>query len=349
MPKTDHLGAYMTRLWRTVGVVALAAIGVWMVSLLVNGLLILFAGILLAVFLNQSSRTFQRLSGLPYAASLAVVVLSILVLLAATGYFMGSRISEQVSEFTAQFSQASEGAWKRLEKLGLRGGVDGGVTGDVPGFLPSNGSMMSSARSGLLALLSAVAGVVVIAFLGLYMAMQPAHYRGGLVRLFPPRRRRRIDEVLLKIGDALWAWTLGRLAAMALIAIGSTAGLWMIGIPLPVTLGVIAGFLNFVPNLGPLLASIPPILFGLQQGGNSALYVAGFYLALQVLESYCITPLIDQQQVRLPPALTLAGQLLLGMVAGFMGLLLATPLLAAAHVLVRELYVKDILERRHHL
>jgi predicted PurR-regulated permease PerM len=205
--------------------------------------------------------------------------------------------------------------------------------------------MMSSARAGLLALLSAVAGVVVIVFLGLYMAIDPARYREGLLRLFPPRRRPRINEVLIEVGDTLWAWTLGRLAAMALIAIGSTAGLWMIGIPLPVTLGVIAGLLNSVPNLGPLIASIPPLLFGLQQGGNAALYVAAFYLALQVIESYLITPLIDQQQVRLPPALTLAAQLLLGMLAGFMGLLLATPLVAAAHVLVRELYVKDMLER----
>jgi predicted PurR-regulated permease PerM len=164
------------------------------------------------------------------------------------------------------------------------------------------------------------------------------------VRLFPPKRRPRIDDVLLKVGNALWAWTLGRLIAMALIAVGSTAGLWMIGIPLPATLGVLAGVSNFVPNLGPLIASVPPLLFGLQQGGNSALYVAGFYLALQVVESYLITPLIDQQQVRLPPALTLAGQLLLGMIAGFMGLLLATPLIAAAHVVIRELYVKDVLE-----
>jgi predicted PurR-regulated permease PerM len=125
---TNHLSAYMTRLWRTVAVVALAAIGIWMVSLVVTGLLILFAGILLAIFLSHLSQRIQRFSGHPYGASLCLVVLSILAILAATGYFMGSRISEQVSEFSEMFSTASELTWERLENLGLRSWVGGGAT-----------------------------------------------------------------------------------------------------------------------------------------------------------------------------------------------------------------------------
>jgi predicted PurR-regulated permease PerM len=131
---------------------------------------------------------------------------------------------------------------------------------------------------------------------------------------------------------------------MAIIGIGSGVGLWVIGIPLPVTQGVLAGILNFVLNLGPLLSSVPPILFGLQQGGTTAFYVAGFYFVLQFVESYLVTPLINQRQVQLPPALTLSAQLLMGMTAGFLGLLLATPLCAVASVVTRELYVQDALE-----
>lgn len=341
---SNTLSDYMARLWRTVAVVALAVISVWMISLLVNGLLVLFAGILFAVFLNQLSRVIQRQSGLSYGVSLSIVVLSIVSIVAATGYFMGSRINEQVTEFSKQFLEASDRIADRLEQSEILSWLNPNASDNAQGLMPSTQSMISSAGSSLLTLVSALGGLIVILFLGLYLAINPSQYRGGLVRLFPPAGRQRLDNVLLKVGESLWAWILGRLAAMALIAISSALGLWMIGIPLSVTLGVIAGLLNFVPNLGPLIASIPPLLFGLQQGGHAALYVVILYLALQLIESYFITPLIDQQQVKLPPALTLAAQLLLGMLAGFMGLLLATPLLAVAHVLIRELYVKDTLE-----
>jgi len=334
----------MTRLWRTVGVVAIAVIGIWMVSVLFKGLLIVFAGILLAIFLSHLSRKIERLSRLPYTASLCLVVLAIVAVFSATGYFMGSRISAQISEFSEMFSTASDQAWKRFESLGLRRWVDGAAATDAQDLLSSDGLVMSSARAGMLGLLSMAAAVVIIVFLGLYAAIDPGRYREGLVRLFPPRRRQRIDEVLFEIGDTLWAWTLGRLAGMALIGTGSIVGLWVIGTPLPVTLGVIAGLLNFVPNIGPVIASVPAVVLGLQQSGNSALLVVALYLVLQTIESYIITPLIDQQQVRLPPATTLSAQLLLGMLAGIMGLLLATPLTAGAHVLIRELYVRDTLE-----
>jgi predicted PurR-regulated permease PerM len=82
------------------------------------------------------------------------------------------------------------------------------------------------------------------------------------------------------------------------IGVASTTGLWLMGIPLPVTLGVLAGLLNFVPNIGPIIAGVPAVLFGLQQGVDVALYVLAFYFLLQFAESYFLTPLIDHIKSR---------------------------------------------------
>ena len=127
---------------------------------------------------------------------------------------------------------------------------------------------------------------------------------------------------------------------MAVIGVCTGAGLWLLGIPLPLTLAVLAGIMNFVPNIGPIIAGVPAVLLGLQQGTNVALYVLLFYFLLQFAESYFLTPLIDQHQVSIPPGLMLSAQLVLGVIAGFLGLLLATPLTVLAMILVNDLVVQ---------
>ena len=120
----------------------------------------------------------------------------------------------------------------------------------------------------------------------------------------------------------------------------TSIGLWLLDIPFALTLGLIAGVLNFVPNLGPIIASIPAILIGLTQSPSQAIYVGILYLALQAADGYIFTPLVQQQAVNLPPALTITAQLLMGVLLGPWGLVLATPLVAASIVFIDKLYVE---------
>src|SRR5690606_31122882 len=112
-----------------------------------------------------------------------------------------------------------------------------------------------------------------------------------------------------RLADTLWWWTIGRLASMSIIGVFTTIGLWMLNIPLPIPLGVVAAILTFVPNIGPVVAVIPPVLLAFTQGPLTALYVVIFYIVLQLLESYLITPLIQQREVHLPPVITISAQL----------------------------------------
>jgi predicted PurR-regulated permease PerM len=120
-------------------------------------------------------------------------------------------------------------------------------------------------------------------------------------------------------------------------------GLWILGVPLALALGFIAGLLSFVPNFGPLIALIPAVLVGLMEGPSTALYVVILYIVIQAVESNLITPMIQKQMVYLPPAVILIGQVLLGILVGGLGLILATPIIAIAVVLVQLLYVEDVL------
>ncbi len=215
----------------------------------------------------------------------------------------------------------------------------------MPGVseLAQRGNLVGRVTGVFSSTLGIAANIVLVAFIGLYLAVAPGTYITGLLRLFPKQRRARMTGVLESVGETLRRWLVGRAILMVVNGVLTAVGLWLLGIPLALTLGVIAGLLNFVPNIGPIIAGVPAVLIAWTVGPMPALYVLLLYIALQSLDGYVLTPLIQQRTVSLAPALTMTAQLLFGVLAGTMGLLLATPLTAAAMVFVRKLYLEDVL------
>jgi predicted PurR-regulated permease PerM len=149
--------------------------------------------------------------------------------------------------------------------------------------------------------------------------------------------------VLDDLGHILRRWLLGRLLSMAVVGVMTWIGLALLGIRLALSLAVLAATLAFVPYIGPVLALLPAALLGLLQGPAMAGYVVALYLGVQLVESYLITPLIQRSTVALPPGLILATQVLMGALTGGLGVVLATPMLAALVVLTNRVYVEGVL------
>jgi predicted PurR-regulated permease PerM len=185
--------------------------------------------------------------------------------------------------------------------------------------------------------------VVIGFFIGLFLAAQPQVYLTGLLRLLPREKRARAREVLHAIAYTLKWWLIGQFTSMSIVGFLFALGLWLLHVPLALTLGLLAMLLAFIPYIGPLLAAVPAVLFALTQSPTRALYVLVLYTAIQLIESYVLTPLIQRQAVLLPPVLTILAQVLLGVFVGGFGLMLATPLVATVLVLVKMLYIEDIL------
>ncbi len=180
-----------------------------------------------------------------------------------------------------------------------------------------------------------------IFFVGLYAAYEPDLYRNGLIKLVPIDRRDRTKEVLNEMRSALGRWLVGRFFSMAIVGIATGIAMWLLGIPLPMSLGVLAALLTFIPNFGPLLAAVPQMLLAVNGGTQTVLYVVLFNVILQTVESYLITPLVQRHEVSLPPILTIAAQLVMGVLVGIIGVMMAAPLVVVAMVLVQMLYVQD--------
>jgi len=136
----------------------------------------------------------------------------------------------------------------------------------------------------------------------------------------------------------------GQLISMTAVGLSSYLGLRLLGVPLALTLAVVAFLLTFIPFIGPLLSGIPVVLVAFSQSPTLALYALLLYTAIQLFEGYVLTPNVQRRSVSLPPALTIAAQVLLGVLVGALGVTLATPLAAAGMVVVNRLYVEEVLE-----
>lgn len=191
--------------------------------------------------------------------------------------------------------------------------------------------------------LGATMNVAFILFVGVFLAADPHFYRDNVVRLFPTAQRSRVTAILNMLEATLFSWLRGRAATMVITGTGTSIVLWILGVPLALTLGIITGLLTFIPTIGSFLALLLCVLVALSQGPSTVAWVVVFYAILQFVESNVITPLIQQHHTSVPPPLLLTSQLMMGVLTGFLGVLIATPLMACLIVLVRETYVVDVL------
>ena len=179
----------------------------------------------------------------------------------------------------------------------------------------------------------------VVLFIGIFFTVSPQVYKKGLVQLVPAKGKDKANDVLDKIGTNLKKWLKGKLFAMLVVFILTAAGLGIIGVPMWLSLALIAGILNFIPNFGPLIALIPAVMVAFLQGPATAAWVAGLYILIQIAESNFITPMVQKRLISIPPALIIIAQLLIAPLTGSWGLVLATPLMVILIVLVQELYI----------
>lgn len=306
----------------------------------VSVVLLFFGGILFAVFINGLCSRFSRGTKLPYRVAYGIVVFLLAALLLSTFVYMGSSFSQQLGELSGELRNAYDQFSERLREYDWIQRVWPDA-GDAENLTSQMSQMFPQLVTALQAVAWGLTGIVVIAFVGLYVAFDPTLYKEGVVKIVPRDRRDRARDIIGKVHSTLGWWLLGRIISMSIVGIFTAVGLWLLGVPMPITLGVLAALLTFIPNIGPILAAVPQALLALQVGPETVLYVIIFNIALQTVESYLVTPIVQHYEVTLPPALTIFAQLVMTVMFGIIGIMLAAPLIAAILVLVQTLYIGD--------
>lgn len=336
------LSPYARRVLVATGIVLSLLVLVYFLQVVAHALLLVFAGVLLAVFLSSMALFLHRYARLPQGVALTVGILLVVGFLAGTGWLVGPRVAEQASQLTERLPTSVEKIRSSLSQY--RWGEM--LLSHMP---QGQGSYLSSTNilgriTGIFSTtLGILTNILVVIIVGLFLALNPTPYIEGVTHLFPKGKRARIREVFQAEGHGLRWWLIGRLCSMLVVGLLTGLGLWLVGLPLVFTLGLLAGLLSFVPYVGPIVSAVPGLLVALSAPGVPIWVVALVYLGVQLLESNAITPLIQERAVSLPPALLVVVQLLGGLLAGLLGVLVATPLTVALIILVQMLYVEDVL------
>jgi predicted PurR-regulated permease PerM len=309
-----------------------------------NFFLLVFAGIFFSVLLNFASNWIARKTPLKYGLALFLVLLFMTGVLYLIIILIGPSMVEQVQDMTETLPRSLQNLKEQISQTSLGRNLFDELPKDLGALLENREEVMSRIVGSFSTTIGAIANFFIIIITGIFLASSPGTYTKGFVRMFPLNFRPRLREVMDKTQNSLSLWMMAKLISMMVVGIFTAIGLEILGMPMPYALALIAALFSFIPNIGPYLALAPAVLIAIMQGGNMFIYVLILYFGIQIVESYLITPMIEKKMVQLPPALTLFWMVLLGVVTGILGLIMATPILAALMVIIEELYVKDYLE-----
>lgn len=307
----------------------------------INVVLLAFIGVLLAILLRSPADWLTARTGLRERWSLALVFVVALIVLTTLGALFGRGVASQSLQLVDRIPQIVQSIKEQLSGTEL--GAQAVSVIEASGAFAGGEAQFLSRGLGLIGTFGALANILIVVFFAAFMAAQPELYIHGVLFLVARRRRNRVRQVLYEIGHVLRRWLVGQSALAVVVALVTGSGLALLGAPFPVALGLLAGLMEFVPYIGPFVAAIPAILVGFAESPQLALYIALFFLVVQIMESYGLAPLVQHKAVYLPPAVVLFSQILMGVMVGALGVAVATPLAAAVMVAVSMLYVEDAL------
>ena len=325
-------------------------------------ILTVFLGVLFAIAVSAGADRLQKFR-VPRAVGAPLIVLAFLGLLGGFVAWMGPTVREQSTELRTKLPEALDKLenWIEGQGGGVVGTVLGGPGPDSLARAERNGtqaptvhvvteekseglrarltSQLSGAGRYFLPVLGStlvvLAAVLLVLFVTIYVAVDPGLYQRGALRLLPPQNRERAGVVLRAIGATLRKWLVTQFIAMIVIGVVTTGVLLALDVRAAIPLGILAGLLEFVPTLGPILSALPAIAMGFVDSPEKALFVTLAYVAIQFLENHILIPILMKEGLDLAPALTILVQAVMAVLFGFLGLLVAVPLLAVIVVCIR--------------
>jgi predicted PurR-regulated permease PerM len=301
--------------------------------------MLIFGSVVVAVIIRSVADPLVRWTKLKEGLAVLLAVLAILAVLGGIGFLFGQQINVQVQ----QLIERLPGAWAQMQARIAASPVMAQVVEQLRSGGSEAGRALALAPKIAMSTLSGVATLFLVLVAGIFLALQPAAAREGVLSMLPKDRRQRVREVMNAAGRALKGWLKAQLFSMVLVGTLVGVGLKLIGVPSPLALGLFTGLAQFVPIIGPIASAVPALLVAATGGSDMLLLTLALYVAVSQLEANLITPLVQKNVAALPVVLGIFAVVGLGTLFGPLGVLFATPLTLVIYTVVTMLYRQDVL------
>ena len=320
--------------------VIIALIGVaWLAIELTRFFMLVFAAIVMAAIFDAISNWLVRRTAMKRGIALMLSVTGIVAIFAGAFVLFGSQLAREIDTIREQVPQALQGLEAFLDRYGL-----GTRVRELAAVGSDDVSRLASQAGGYaLAAGSGIADFVLVLVAAIFLASDPATYRRGLLLLMPAKAEKTAGLALDDASRGLKGWMIGQAVSSLVVAALTSIGLALLGVPAAGGLGLIAGLLDIIPMVGPIIAGIPAVLLAFTVSPATALWTLILFLVIQQLQGNFLQPMIQKQAVDVPPAVLLFAVVAAGVLFGFLGVLLAAPLTVVVYVLVQRIYVRTLL------
>jgi predicted PurR-regulated permease PerM len=321
------------------GLVIAAMIAQALATLILGVLIVVIIAVPLSAFADQLQRVrVPRAVGAPLGLLIGLAAIAGLVALIVPVF------TSEVNHFAKALPSIGDSLTRRLGRL--TGSSPSRITEQVQhfvnGYTHSPSKLLGPVASAGASVAAAVAAIIVVLLTALYSAIHPAPLVGGVIRLFPIPRRPQVEHILSRLRTAYLGWLRGLFVGMVVLGGLTYLGLEVVGLQFAAFFAVFTAVAMIVPYFGALVSSIPPILYALTISPQKAILVGIIYILAHQVESNLIQPLVVARTVKLHPAVVAIGVVAVEQLFGFVGLLIAVPILGTIQILIDELWVKPV-------
>jgi predicted PurR-regulated permease PerM len=264
---------------------------------------------------------------------------------------LGGLIYSVVPVFTHEVNQFSKSLPQIVAQLGHRLGrltdtsqshLGQQIQHFINGYTQHPQKLLGPLESIGASVAAVVAAIIVVLLTALYTAIKPQPLLEGVLRVVPPAKRSEANHILGRLRTAYIGWLRGLIIGMLVLGGLTYAGLRIIGIGFAEFFAVFTAVAMIVPYFGALASMIPPVLYALTISPGKAIIVAVLYIVTHQVESNMIQPLVVARVVELHPAVVAIGVVAVDTLFGFVGLIVAVPILVTVKILIEELWIKRV-------
>ncbi|MEO6843722.1 MAG: AI-2E family transporter [Ginsengibacter sp.] len=327
---------FTKKVWIAGGIISLIIVFILLITTLFSVVLLILAGVLVAIYFHGCADILKKYLHCPSRLSVVISIITNVLLLIAFFWFVGDRLSTQVSQLSDSLPTIIQKAKVQMSHSA--------IGNKVLQYLNSSGNSektMVVAKRFFSSGFGILLDLYIIFIFGLFFTAGSTLYKKGIISLLPTDAKDKGLEIINELGNALKKWLEGQIIAFFFIAIFTGIGFLILGMPLVFTLALIAGLSAFIPNFGPLLAFVPAALIALAQSQKTLVIVACIFIVVHLIENAILLPLIQKKMVKVLPAVTIFAQVALGLLGGFWGVLLAVPVVVVLKTIIVKLYIEQ--------